>query len=163
MGKETMIKSTVASSLEWDENAERAVDRVTAIALSARRNELGSVMLRVEALDDASLRKAVLLVARRLNHQFRITRGFAERMAVAAVQEYMQPGCITCGGTGSVTQGVVMVCIRCDGSGFRRYSDADRRTMIGGSFNKKAYEDALQFVRDSVRSVVTGAGARLGD
>ena len=106
MGKEAMIKSTVASSLEWDENAERAVDRVTAIALAARRNELGSAMLRVEALDDATLRKAVLLVARRLNHQFRIARDFAERMAVAAVQEYMQPGSVTCGGTGSVTQGV---------------------------------------------------------
>jgi hypothetical protein len=164
MSHETLIKCTIAHSLGWEEFEEQPVDRVTAIGFSTRFNEVGEAMLRVDALDAPSLRKVIFLVVRRLNQRHQITRGFAEKMAFATLHEYMRPNCIYCGGKGEVhAKGtVVTVCAYCNGSGLHRYSDGDRGSLIGGKYNQRAYEDALAYVRDAVRSVVVSSGRRLG-
>jgi hypothetical protein len=155
----------MAGSLVWDENQEKAVDRVVAIAYAARNNELGAALLRVEALDAAALRKVNLLVVRRLNHKHRITRGFAGRMVLAVMQECLHPGCVYCGGKGETHREaeIITICTICNGSGLHRFTDGDRRAMIGGTYNKAAYEFALGLVRDSLRNVVAAANYRLTD
>jgi hypothetical protein len=163
-GRESLVKSTCASSLVWDENTERAVDRMTAIGMVARNNELGAAMLHAEALDAVALRKVVLLVVRHLHHTHRIARGFGEKIAIAVMREYMQPGCPTCGGQREIrNEGeAVHICAACGGTGVHRYTDSSREGMIGGRYNKAAYESALRQVRDAMAGVVSAANGRLG-
>lgn len=165
MGQEVLIKCTMASSLAWSDTQEQAVDRVTAIAIASKHNELGSLMLRVEALDAPAYRKVILLVIRQLNHKHRITRGFAERMANAVLHEVLQPHCTSCGGRAELHDDgkTVLTCTHCGGSGLMRYSDHDRRSMIGTAYSQQAYDGALSFVRNAMRSVVSGASSRLTD
>lgn len=163
MGHERLIKTFTASSLEWACNGEACIDRVAAIGFASRYNDVGEAMLRVDALDPEALRKVILLVIRRLNRQFNIERSFAERMAFATLHEYMRPNCIYCGGKGDVFQqgAVVQVCSYCDGSGLHRYSDRDRKALIGGGYNTRAYENAIAYVRDAVRAIVVSTNGRL--
>lgn len=165
MGRETLIRSTMASSLEWDANQEQSVDRVTAIAFSTKHNELGSLMLRVEAMDVQSLRKVTLIVTRELNHKHRITRGFAERMANAVLRECLHPHCVGCGGRKELhSEGeVVLTCSICGGTGLHRYTDQDRRNLVGSGYNKAVYAGALGYVMDALRMAVSGANNRLTD
>jgi len=165
MPHERLIKSTIAHTLAWQEFEEKAVDRVTAIGFSSQYNEVGDAMLRVDALDADALRKVILLVVRRLNHRHRIERNFAKKLAFASLHEYMRPNCIYCGGKGETHRKgtVVTICQYCNGSGLHRYSDRDRGALIGGNYNQRAYEDALCFVRDAVRSIVVASDRRLNE
>lgn len=159
MGKETLIRSTYASSLAWDENQESQVDRVAAIGMAGRGNELGSAMLRVEALDPVAMRQVVLIVIRRLVHVHRITRGAGERIALAAVREIMLPWCPQCGGRGELhNEGeAVISCQQCSGIGLHRFSNRER-AELAGAHNPKIYEAALCHVRDAVGQIVRRAG-----
>lgn len=163
-GREALVKATCARSLGWDDNEEKAVDRMTAIGLAARKNELGAAMLHAESLDAEALRKVVLLVVRRLNHSHRISRGFGEKIAVAVLREYMNPHCPACGGKREthIEGEAVIVCLHCEGLGLHRYTDASRAEMIGGRYNKTAYESALRYVRDAMVGMVSAANGRLG-
>lgn len=163
MGRERLIKSVGAHSLRWKSTEEGAVDRVTAIGFAARKNELGEAMLRVNGLEAPALRKAVLLVARELNHKLRITHGFAKKIAIAALHEYLRPNCVYCGGKGHHYQRgqAVRVCLYCQGSGLHVYSDSDRALLIGGNYHARAYEDALSCVRDSIHTLVINSDRRL--
>jgi len=163
MGHERLIKAGIAHSLAWNDNEECCVDRVTAIGFSSKCNEVGDAMLRVDALDADALRKVILLVVRRLNHRHRIERNFAKKLAFASLHEYMRPNCIYCGGKGETHRKgtLVTVCAYCNGSGLHRYADRDRVALIGGNYNQRAYEDALAYVRDVVRSIVVDSDRRL--
>jgi hypothetical protein len=168
MGQERLIKATIAHSLEWVETEEGSVDRVTAIGFSARNNEVGDAMLRVDALDAVALRKVIFLIVRRLNHRHRMDRGYAQRLAIAVLHEFMRPNCIYCGGKGETHQkgAVVTICSHCNGSGLHRYSDSDRMALVrgaGSQFNHRAYEDALTYVRDAVRGIVVASDRRLDE
>jgi len=164
MGHERLIRCLPSRSLRWNENEEYSIDRITAIGFASRYNEVGEAMLRVDALDVGALHKVILLVIRRLNHQYNITSGFAKKMAFATLHEYMRPNCIYCGGKRDEHRKgrVVTVCSYCGGSGLHRYSDKDRKALVGGAFNQKAYEDALGYVRDAVRAIVMNTDKRLG-
>lgn len=163
MGFERLIKSVEAHSLGWKTTEECAVDRITAIGLAAGGNETGEAMLRVNALDASALRKVIFLVARRLNHRLNITRGYGEKLAIAALHEYLRPHCYYCGGKGQHYQkgAAVRACPYCQGSGLHRFSDTDRAMLIGASYNQRAYEEALAYLRDSIRTIVINADRRL--
>jgi predicted RNA-binding Zn-ribbon protein involved in translation (DUF1610 family) len=171
MRHETLIKATFTGSLAWQEHEERAVDRVTAIGFAGRgrdarmaaQKDFGVTMLRVEAQDPMAMRKIILLVVRRLNHKFRITRGFAEKIAFAVMHEYLRTNCPACGGKAEIRQkgGVTLICPQCNGSGLHRYSDMDRARLVGGGYNKAAHENALAYVRDSLNDVVVNINKRL--
>lgn len=165
MGYERFIKSTIAHSLRWCDNDEGSIDRITAIGFSTKKNEVGDAMLRVDALDASAARKVILLVVRRLHQRHKLTRGFAEKMALACLHEYMRPNCIYCGGKGEIHQesAPVTTCSSCNGTGLHRYSNGDRNALIGGGYSEKAYEDALSYVRDAVRRVVVQSTRWLGD
>lgn len=164
MSHEGLIRCITAHSLGWDETQEVSIDRITAIGFASRYNEIGGAMLRVDALDAGALHKVILLVIRRLNHHHRIDRGFAKKIAFATLHEYMRPNCIYCGGKGEEHRKgrVVTVCPYCEGTGLHRYSDKDRKALVGGGFNTRAYEDTLTYVRDAVRAIVVNSDRRLG-
>lgn len=167
MGQEQLIKCVMAHSLMWSVE-EGAVDRVAAIGMCSRRNhmiETGDAMLRVNALDSKALRKVVLLVVRRLHYRFRIDRGFAEKIAFATLHELLRANCIHCGGKGELHSkgAVTVVCSHCNGSGLHCYTNKDRLALIGSRYNQAAYEDALNYLRDSTVNIVTLSNKRLGD
>lgn len=159
MGHETLIGCTQAKTLAWDENYEKPVDRIVAIAHATRRNPMGGLMLRIEALDASSLRKVILLITRSLARTHNINRSHGERIAVAVLMEIMQPGCPYCGGKGEIhpEAEAVTSCSSCGGTGLHRYSNTDRAGMAGGKFNAKAYEAALNQARDALVKVVRAA------
>lgn len=162
MGREQLVKSTMASSLAWDDTNERAVDRVTAIGMAAKKNEIGAAMLRVEALDESALRRVILLSIRNLNHKHRISRGMAERISLAVLREHLQQSCSCCGGIGEIkVSDVVSICPECLNTGRRRYTDSDRKLMVGGKCSEHAYDAALTYIRDSLSAIVSSAGMRL--
>jgi len=167
MGRERLIKSVGAHSLTWKPTEEGAVDRVTAIGFAAHRNEMGETMLRVNALDGSALKKAIFLVTRQLVHRTHLGRDFARKLAIAALHELLRPQCIYCNGRGQQFQksSVVRVCHYCQGTGLHRYSDTERELLIGGAgkYNECAYEKALSFARDSLRTIVINADRRLID
>lgn len=166
MGHQRLIQSFPPHSLEWDFE-ERTIDRITAVGFASREEEAGEAMLRVDALDHVALKKVILLIIRKLNHKFKITRGFAQKIAYAAMHEYLRSNCIYCGGKGESFQKgrVVTECKECGGTGQHRYSNKDRAALIGtGSrYNEKAYEEALTFVRDAVANIRRKAALRLVD
>jgi len=164
MGLERLTKSVIARSLGWRATEECAVDRVTAIGLAAHKNEAGDTLLRVNALDGAAMHKIILLCSRRLKKSG-IRFEYARRMAIAALHEYLRQKCRHCGGRGSHYQkgAAVRVCPHCGGNGLHYYSDMERAALIGDKYNHRAYEDALAFLRDSVRTLVINADKRLND
>lgn len=163
MAHETLIRCTTAKTLEWDENHEKPVDRIVALAHATRRNDLGGLMLRVEALDAASLRKAILFITRTLAHTHNINRAHGERIAVAVLREILHPGCPCCGGKGEIHREneATTLCNQCRGTGLHRYSNADRMGMVGGKLNSKAYETALNQARDALVRAVRSANKHL--
>ena len=162
MGREALIKSADAHNLAWGDY-EKPVDRVVAIAYAAKGNEIGALMLRVDAMDVQSLRKVILLVSRSLAHTYRINRRHGEKIAIAVIREHLHPGCVQCGGKGELyrEEEVVVSCHVCAGTGLHRYSDTDRIALVGGRYNAKAYAAALQLVRDAVTRVVRVANNQL--
>ncbi len=168
MGQERLIKSVMAESLMWAETEERPVDRIAAIGLCMKHSRyvaVGDAMLRVDALDGQALRKVVLLVIRRLNKRYKVERGFAQRIAIATLHELLRTNCIHCGGKGVVhVKGSLSVtCTQCDGTGLHRYTDRDRQALVRGNYKREAYEDALNYLRDSVVAVVSASNRRLAD
>ena len=163
MGQERLIKSVIAHSLHWRATEECAIDRVTALGWTARYNEMGETMLRVSALEAAALHRAILLLQRQMFYKFRIGREFGRKMAAAALYELLRPGCLYCGGKGQHYQRgeAVRACPYCDGSGLHRYSDVERTVLIGGKYNGRAYEDALDCMRDALQRIVTSTDRRL--
>lgn len=163
MSRERLIRSLPPHSLAWHETYESSIDRIAAIGLASRYNEMGEAMLRVDALDAKALNKVILLVVRRLSHRHLITLGFAKKIAFATLHEYMRPNCIYCGGKGEEHKKgqVIVACPVCDGSGLHRYSDKDRKSLVGCGFNTKVYEDALAYVREAVQTIVISTHKRL--
>ena len=165
MGRERLIKSVGAHSLTWKSTEEGAVDRVTAIGFAAHRNEMGETMLRVNALDADAMNKAILLITRKIVHRLHLGRDYARKIAIAALHEILRPQCPYCGGRGAHYQKghAVRVCLYCQGHALHRYTDTDRAMLIGGNYSERAYEDALSFARDSLRTIVINADRRLID
>jgi hypothetical protein len=165
MGKQALISSVRATSLKFDINveAEREIDRVAAIGLTARANPLGALLIHAEAQDAGSCRHAALLVARLIIKRHRIARGAAEKIALAALFENMNQACAACGGRGfHMVESSVTVCTVCNGSKLHRYSDAERSSLCGlNKYPRAAYELALGSIRDALARTVANAGARL--
>ena len=156
MGREEIIKSTMAKSLEWDENIPRQVDTIVALGMATRGNALGSAMLHGEGGDVASMRHVVELVANKLIKKHRISRQTAENIALTALKELSSPFCRCCGGITEVfaPNAVIVTCHVCNGSGLHRHTDSERIAMMGGSkMHSAAYDAALTIMRDAVSEI----------
>lgn len=168
MGRERLIKSTVAHSLQWKEFDEGAVDQITAMGWASRYDpdELGIAIIQTDALDQKSARKVLYLVSRHLVRHYSIHRDYAKRVVFSALQEYLFPNCLYCGGKGELhaSNEVVSGCPHCHGSGKHRYSNLERSVLLGKfRYREKIYEEALKLIRDKAGRLVSQAGARLRD
>jgi hypothetical protein len=164
MGYERLVKATTARTLEWSQTEERAVDQIAAIGLATRKDEFGSAILRMEALNAPATRKVIYLIRRRLIRKFRIEDVYARKVGWAVLHEYLRGNCSYCGGSGEIHEegAKVIQCPYCAGTGLHRFSDTERAGLLGGrKYNQKVYEDALAYLRDSAREIVRKVHGRL--
>lgn len=121
MSRETLIRSTVTHSLAWDENSERPIDRLTAIAYA--NDMLGSLIVRAFAGDEQAYFHAATQVSMKIRRK--CVNISAIRVASAVLTDILDQRCGTCHGRGQMEIGkVVHVCPTCNGSKLRdtRYS-----------------------------------------
>ncbi|QNB13448.1 hypothetical protein G5S35_17620 [Paraburkholderia tropica] len=128
--KDQVVTATQSSNLRWDADFVRAVDRLTALGMS---DPLGSALWRAKYCRDASAgRRAVLLLAKKVEARIRVERSYAEKLSIAAFKEWMLDACDKCGGGGTITEGAhVSTCTKCEGSRVKRYSDSERALAAG--------------------------------
>ena len=65
MGHEALNKAVSATSLAW-KTEESQVDRVTAIGMGSKNNELGAAIIHAESLDRRAIVQVINLVAHKL-------------------------------------------------------------------------------------------------
>ncbi|MPW16922.1 hypothetical protein GCT13_08255 [Paraburkholderia sp. CNPSo 3157] len=145
--KDQVVTATQSSNLRWEADFVRAVDRLTALGLS---DPLGSALWRSKYCNDAaSGRRAVLLLTKKVEARLRVERTYAQRLSTAAFREWMLDACDRCAGVGTITdRGHVDTCPKCNGSGAKRYSDAERALAAGvpvesWSKHAKKFDDVL--------------------
>lgn len=130
--RKLLASALAGSDLSEDPTGESPLDRVRALAFSDR---LGSHLWRLKWAHDAgAYRPAAALLAKRLRRQHE-PREMVERVAEAALREWLDELCPTCGGRGhAVIEGTPTAgrtCVPCNGTGLRRYRDADRMRATG--------------------------------
>ena len=163
MGRESLVRTTSASNLAWDDNHEKSIDRVTALGIAAKENSMGVAVLHAEGLDEESLARTILLLARNMVKKSRCGMAYAKKIATAAMREHLMPKCRTCGGVQYDNARVATVCPSCRGTGLHRYTDTDRAQMAGIPRVTRLYTDALQMIRDSAANAARDASGRLTD
>lgn len=152
------LASTGMANLSWDEDYERAIDRVAACG---KCESLGvdlwkaRYMLEVSAYHRCrwELLKRVLA---RYKHE---DRGIAQKLVDQALIEFIASFCPTCGGAREIMLNELRVlCDTCGGSGVRRYSDYDRCRMMQISYRRyQSLQHKLSWIQrvieDSEKSV----------
>lgn len=126
--------TTAFRSLEWDEEHERAIDRIAAAGMC---HPIGINLWRAKfSLDSRSYFSAKgQLIAHFLARYKSESRDIAERVVDQALHEYLSPECPTCRGAKEVIAGSLrQLCQSCSGTGLRRYSDSDRSGHMQLSF-----------------------------
>ncbi|UEC03955.1 zinc finger-like domain-containing protein [Burkholderia vietnamiensis] len=123
--KDQVVSATQSSNLRWEADFVRAIDRLTALGLSDR---LGASLWRAKYCRDvAAGRQAIVLLAKKVEGSLRVELSYATKLASAAFKEWMLDACDKCGGAGTHAEGAhVGTCPKCNGSGVKRYSDAER-------------------------------------
>ncbi|WP_322069949.1 hypothetical protein [Paraburkholderia bannensis] len=160
--KDQVVTATQSSNLRWEADFVRAIDRLTALGMS---DPLGSSLLRAKYCRDAKAgRRAVLLLAKKVEARLRVDRAYAEKLSLAAFKEWMLDACDSCAGSGSITEGAhISTCTKCHGSGVKRYSDAERAMAAGlpieaWSKHQSKFDDVLVCMNAS--AAATGARVR---
>lgn len=160
--KDQVVTATQSSNLRWDADFVRAVDRLTALGMS---DSLGSALWRAKyCRDSAAGRRAVLLLAKKVEARLRVERSYAEKLSIAAFKEWMLDACDKCGGSGNIAEGPhVSTCPKCNGSGVKRHGDSERALAAGlpvESWQKHAknFDQALTCMNASAGA--TGARVR---
>lgn len=138
-------------------------DTETLAAVGMGASRLASLLLRVRNAEQPRwAREAALLLASPVMKTFRLSRDVAERIAAAAMTEWSQPHCRSCGGAGSTHRddGVVIVCWKCDGVGVWRYTDRDREEMVREKFRGRvasAYDAVMSSITTHVGDGLSAA------
>ena len=159
MSRETLIKATHATSLEMDDNQERAVDRIIAIAYS--KDPLGSLILRAMAHDKDAYFQASSVVAAKIR---KICKGLsASRVASAVLADFIDNKCPTCSGRKAIEiNKVVYSCVTCNGSGLKNTRKFKR--MVGGkTIPDEVYKLAQLYYSGAYNRVVRNSEIYLTD
>lgn len=126
---------------------------LAAVGVGAER--LTSLLLRVrDAAQPLWLRQASIILSQDMK-RYRISRDISIKIAASAIVEWAHPHCPSCNGAKEIirTDGVRIVCPKCDGVGVRRHSNKDRERMIGAAYKGKiqeAYEGVLNGITNLV-------------
>lgn len=122
--------STNFASLEWDENKELAIDRVTASGLC---DELGVLLWKAKYMNESVAYKSARTILINIHTERFINevRLVAESVVEQCLHEYVSDRCRDCNGAKELMVGERrVICETCNGSGIRRYTDFERaRTM----------------------------------
>lgn len=160
--RELAGRSCLSTNLGMSDFSERDVDRVAAMGMAARRTALGTDVVRWTVAHD---RYAALRVCKRLTVALQQERGMeamaAVRVAQQAMLEFSEWACPTCGGRkeAKLVTGVVIVCDTCEGTGYRKFSNADRVRGTGQSYRSVAAD--LEWAIGELRSADTAANGRM--
>lgn len=126
-----MIQERIASdvhseNLAWDENYQKAIDRITALGMT---DALGSELLRFKYANDRNAGpRALHLLAHKAKFALKVELSYARSLARACIKEFLMDACDKCNGTGVIGRDK---CAKCDGSGVKRYSDGERASAAG--------------------------------
>jgi hypothetical protein len=129
--KEKIVGAVQSSNLRWNENEEKAIDRITALGLS---DPLGSALFRFKYCNDsAAYQRALALLAKKGATRLKVMPGYARMLAKAAIKEWAVDADPHCQGSGLFMQknGVVVTCTKCGGTGMRRWEDYERAIAAG--------------------------------
>lgn len=113
------------ASLEWNENTERAVDRVAAAALA---NPLGLLLWKAKyLLESDAYRRAQTALGEIYGKRYRDVPTVRAALVGQALREFLAPSCRTCHGVGEhMLEDRRVVCETCGGSKIHRYTDQER-------------------------------------
>ena len=153
--REALAASVGSSNLKFDPEYERAADRVAAIGFGPR---LGSLLIRYRDANQVRWEREIIArLAKRIIRKLPITHSIAAKVAECALSEWARPHCATCGGA-RVIMGAMLkvVCPACDGIGVRRYTNSERRRIIGawGGMVSDGYDLALATITGAVAATV---------
>jgi hypothetical protein len=121
------------------EVTETSADRIAALGVSGAGNPLGALLWHLRwANDHRSFEPAVaelskLLTTRRAGNDQRTQ----QEICRIALEEWLDDVCRTCGGRGYTIKGVKHACSKCNATGTRRHSDAERMRRLG--IDKRVY------------------------
>lgn len=163
---ERLAISVVTDNLEHNETKTMPVELVASLSGAS---SLGSDMMRSADYDGAALRRALLLLTRDAVKRLNMERGFAFKLALAAIQETLHGNCRQCHGSGQVVAGELkIICPRCKGNGIHRWTDKERSAAAkvrAESWPKceKKYLAVLAMVTDDYLRTPIAARHKLGD
>ena len=125
----TALQST---DLSDNPNEETALDRILAMA---HADALGSLLWRLRLANDArSFKPAVFLLMKRMRRKAE-PLPMLEKIASAAIMEWLDDLCRTCGGRGNIVPKdspvATHACTVCEGTGRRRHTDFARGRALG--------------------------------
>lgn len=138
--RKLIATALTSSNLGASDTEERAIDRILALASADR---LGSLLWRLRlANDPGAFKPAVLVLSSRMVRQGE-DRAMRERVAAAAILEWLDDLCRNCGGRGRLlpekgTPVLTHVCTKCEGTGRHRHTDAARARALGIPLNAAA-------------------------
>ena len=119
--------ATAMAGLEWNEDAEKAIDRVAAAGFA---DALGIALWRSKYLNESkSYHDATkLLVTRYREGWSRFeTQGVVEAIVDQVLHEHLSGMCRVCNGAKELIVGDLrVICTTCGGVGVRRFSDTER-------------------------------------
>lgn len=158
--KERIVSAAQSKDLSWEEDFEKAIDRLTAFGMS---DPLGAALWRLKYLNDAAAHKrALYLLVKKARDRLRAPDlDYLIQMARGVVREWTIDACDTCHGVGSVTEHRALVkCSKCGGTGTKRYTDRERERYCGlpaGTWNR-----GHERIFDEIMICLTGATAATG-
>ena len=134
------LAATHHSSLEWNPDTERAIDKVAASGLC---DALGILLWKAKyMLESPAYREAEKQLRVRVKDQFKREAWLiCDKVTEQGLREYLSDRCKTCGGRGGLEVEVqlsklVITCDVCSGSGTRRFTDFERARAMSLSLGR---------------------------
>lgn len=167
MFKDKYASDVRSSNLAWNEREEKAIDRLTAMGMS---DQLGAALFRFKFASDAAAGKRALhLLAHKAKCNLGMDLGYATKLSVACLKEFVLDNCVPCNGSGLLLNGARYdKCPKCDGSGVKRYSDTERALAAGlpvesWSKHQKKFDQVMTCMMASVAATSAKTSALLRD
>lgn len=137
--------ATSLASLEWDENREKAIDRVAA---AGKASPLGIAIWKSKyMLESRAYSDAIRLLTAWYREKYNREQSWlAEKIAEQCLYEFIFDFCASCQGAGEVViEDLKVSCGTCQGSRVRRHSNSERASRMKISWSlTKALTHKLQ-------------------
>lgn len=143
-----------SANLSWNGPGLTDIDYLAARGMSC--SQLGSALERLKFGQDRNVyRRCVELASDKFLR--RMKRPARRSLVAAALREFLNDQCLACGGRSSVTLngGASIHCADCEGSGLRKYADAECAQAASVKISCWAhYKDDYNVILDCLRSAI---------